>query len=360
MSPFHTVAAAVLAATLALAPAAQARDFDPSALKPAVPGAPNELMVLGTPHLSDWPEDFDPALLEGLLDRLAAWHPGIIAVESLSGAQCDLLRRYPDRYAETVEDYCWDPAPARAATGLGVPAAVQAAERMLADWPADPAPAQRRHLAALFLASGDQESALVQWLRLPEAERHEGDGLDTTLAARLATLRTRHNEVFLIAAPLAARLGLERLVPMDDHSADTAIPKAEEAAYEAAITKVWANPAVERRNALDERLMAGIGTAQGVLAAYRGYNAAEQAQLVYESDFGAALTDTSPQQFGRQYVGYWETRNLRMAANIRDAMGLAPGKRTLVIVGLSHKWYLEAYLDQMHDLHLADSEAILR
>ena len=358
MPPFRILAAAVLAATLALAPAARARDFDPSALKPAVPGAPNELMVLGTPHLSGWPEDFDPALLDGLLDRLAAWRPGIIAIESLSGAQCDMLRRYPDRYAETVGDYCWDPAPARAATGLDVPAAVQAAERMLADWPADPAPARRRHLAALFLASGDQESALVQWLRLPEAERHEGDGLDATLAARLATLRTRRNEVFLIAVPLAARLGLERLVPMDDHSADA--PIADEEAYGAAITKVWTNAAVERRKALDARLMAGIGTAQGVLAAYRGYNAPEHAQLVYESDFGAALTDISPQQFGRQYVGYWETRNLRMAANIRDAMALAPGKRTLVIVGLSHKWYLEAYLDQMHDLHLADSAAILR
>jgi len=358
MSLFRAGSAAILAATLALTPSVQARDFHPSTLKPALPGAPNALMVLGTPHLSGWPEGFDPALLDGLLDRLAAWHPGIIAIESLSGAQCDMLRRYPDRYAETVEAYCWDPAPARAATGLDVPAATQAAERMLADWPADPAPARRRHLAALFLAAGDQESALVQWLRLPEAERHEGDGLDATLAARLAMLRTRRNEVFLIAAPLAARLGLERLVPMDDHSADA--PVADEEAYGAAISRVWDNPATDRRKALDARLMARIGSSDGVLAAYRAYNAPEQARLVYESDFGTALTDTSPQQFGRGYVGYWETRNLRMAANIREAIGLAPGQRTLVIVGLSHKWYLEAYLDQMHDVRVVDSETVLR
>ena len=32
------------------------------------------------------------------------------------------------------------------------------------------------------------------------------------------------------------------------------------------------------------------------------------------ADWGAALADPSPQGFGRRYVSYWETRNLRMVA----------------------------------------------
>jgi len=358
MSLSRSLLAALLAAAVTPAAHADMRSFAPGALKPAVSGAPNDLMVLGTPHLSGWPDDFDARGLDGLLDRLAGWRPGIIAIEALSGPQCDMLRRYPDRYAETVEGYCWDPAPARQATGLDVPAASQAVERTLAEWPDAPTPAQRRHLAALFLASGDQASALVQWLRLPVAERRAGDGLDAALAARLATLQGRRNENFLIAAPLAARLGLERVHPMDDHSADAPVP--DEAAYGAIISRLWDNPATARRKAMDETLSAGLRGSDGVLALYRTYNAPEQARLVYDSDFGAALADTSPQQFGRAYVGYWETRNLRMAANIRDAMALSPGQRTLVIVGVSHKWYLEAYLDQMHDVHVIDSETVLR
>src|SRR3546814_11217514 len=94
------------------------------------------------------------------------------------------MRHYPARYRDTVEGYCWDPAPARAATGLDVPAATAEAERLLAAWPAEPTPSQRRRLAAVFLAGGDQASALVQWLRLSEAERRAGDGLDEGLAAR--------------------------------------------------------------------------------------------------------------------------------------------------------------------------------
>lgn len=332
--------------------------FDPSALKHSGPGAPNAVMVLGTPHLSGLPSSFDPAALAPLLDRLAAWKPQVITVEERSGAQCDFMRHYPARYRDTIEGYCWDPAPARAATGLDVPAATAEADRLLAAWPADPTPAERRHLAAVFLAAGDQASALVQWLRLPVAERRVGDGLDATLVARLADLRGRHNETTLIAAPLAARLGLERVYPVDDHTADAPTP--DEKAYADVITKVWDNPATAKRKAIDAALDQHLATGDGLLALYRVENAPEMAKLVYDSDFGAALNEPSPQAFGRSYVGYWETRNLRIAANIRDILGLHPGSRALVLIGASHKFYLEAYLDEMHDVSLVDTATVLK
>lgn len=357
MSKLRTTLGCLLAAAVSLS-AAHASRFDPALNKLPQDKQPSELMVLGTPHLSGWPEQFDPALLDDLIGRLASWRPRIIATESLSGAQCDMLRRYPARYAATVGDYCWDPAPARDATGLDVPAATEEAERLLANWPAAPSPAQRRKLASLFLASGDRTSALVQWLRLPPAERHAGDGLDDALVEILSTVQKRRNEVYLIAAPLAARLGLERVVPMDDHSADR--PEPDEAAFGAAITKAWSNPASDRRHRFDQQLARRLTTKAGVVAAYRAYNDAAQADLIYRSDFGAALMETSPQRFGRRYVAWWETRNLRMAANIRDAMAVQPGGRTLVLVGAAHKWYLEAYLRQMHEIEVVSSGDLLR
>lgn len=74
----------------------------------------------------------------------------------------------------------------------------------------------------------------------------------------------------------------------------------------------------------------------------------------------ATFVEPSPQRFGRGYLGYWETRNLRMVANIRDVLGLHPGTRLLAIVGASHKGYYEAYLNQMHDVRLVDAEKVLR
>jgi hypothetical protein len=353
------VMAAMLCAASASAQEA-AGSFDPAKLKGPAKGAPNQVLVLGTAHLAQLPASFQGASLRILNERLLGWKPGIIAIEARSGPQCAFMRQYPDRYKDTVRRYCWDPAPARAATGLDVPAATAEIDRLLASWPAAPTPPQRRHLAAVFLAGGEPVSALVQWLRLPDAERRAGDGIDATLVATLDKLRNGRSEDSLIAAPLAAALGLERVYGMDDQTAGAAdAPDADPKAAGEAIMKAWNNPANARRKQMNESLNTRIADAEGVMALYRAFNTPSQARLIYDSDFGAALEETSPQQFGRGYVAYWETRNLRMASNIRDVIGNLPGNRTLVIVGASHKWYLEAYLNQMHDVRIVASDQLL-
>ena len=338
-------------------------DFDPTAFKGPASGPPNEVLVLGTPHLKYL--KFDPALAQELNDRLAKWQPQAIAVEELSGAQCDQMRRFVRRYKDSIESYCWDPAPARAATGLDVPTATAQAEQLLAGWPSAPTAAQRRHLAAVFLAGGERSSALVQWLRLPVAERIAGDGLDAALVALLQKREAGVDETALISVRLAARLGLERVVAMDDHTADSsdgddAKAVASAKAYGVAIAKAWDNPATAQRKLADKTLTANLKTPEDLLAMYRSYNARGQGQLVFASDFGAAMNEPSPQRFGRNYLGYWETRNLRMASNIRDVLGMTPGMRMLVVVGASHKGYLEAYLHQMHDVRIVDTGQLLK
>lgn len=354
------VYAFVLAAVFSGGAGAQAYqpDFDPARLKGPAQGPANEVMVLGSPHLSYFPKSFDPATLRGLEDRLAAWKPDAISIEALSGAQCDHVRRYPGRYKDTIASYCWDPAPARAATGLDVPGATAQAEALLASWPAAPSAGQRRRLAALFLAGGERASAVVQWLRLPQAERRAGDGLDATLVELLDKLKDRRDESYLIAARLAARLGHEQVFAMDDHTADRMVT--DEAGWGEAIKKAWNNPATQQRRKTSEALQARLETPDDLLAVYRAYNSPQEMRLAFAGDFGAALEEPSAQRFGRQYLGYWETRNLRMAGNIRDALTPRPGSRMLVVVGASHKGYLEAYLHQMHDVRVVDTAVVLR
>jgi hypothetical protein len=359
-----------LAATiglLSLSPSAACAEeyrpsFHPETLKGPPTGATNDVLVLGTEHLSELGTSLTPDMLVPLLDRLASWRPTAIATEDLSGLQCDNLRRYPSRYAETVKTYCRDPAVAGRAVGLDVPAANAEAERILAAWPVTPSSAQRRHLAAVFLAAGESGSALVQWLRLPAAEQRGGDGLNDELVAMLGKAKDRRNETDLLSAVLAARLGLERLWSVDDHSADTpdSSDPAELKAANDAIMRAWDNPATHARQAESTLLKNNLAQPDGVLKLYRAYNAPAAATLAFRSDFGAAFMEPSPQKFGRQYLGFWETRNLRMVANIRDVLGRYPGTRMLAIVGASHKGYYEAYLNQMHDVRLVSSDVVLR
>lgn len=336
--------------------------FDPSRLKGAAEGPPNEVMVLSTMHLSGLPDSFDRAALAPLIERLARWHPAAIATEDLSGLQCDSLRRYPVRYAQTVADYCFDPAQAARATGLDVPAANAEAERILANWPTAPTAAQRRRLAAVFLAAGERGSALVQWLRLAPDQRRSSAELHAELVAYLGRYAARRNESGWVAAELAARLGHERLWSVDDHSADSPGPDDPDAAKAQgeAITRAWDNPATKARQAADARFAQRLNQPGAVLDYYRAINGPANARLVFQSDFGAALNDRSPQRFGRNYVAYWETRNMRMASNILDVLGRAPGTRLLMIVGAAHKGHLEAYLHQSHDVRVIDTAPLLR
>ncbi len=356
----HRLLATIFVAAICHTPAIAADTpppFAPGAHK-LQNGQPNELMVLGSSHLSQMPKSFDLAKLSLLNERLAAWQPQAVAIEEMSGLQCAFMRTYPQRYADTVKTYCWDPAAANAATGLDVPEASAQAERLLAAWPAAPSPGERRKLASLFLAAGERASALVQWLRLPPEERRAGDGLPDGLATLLNAVALRRDESYQIAAVVAARSGHERVYPIDDQSA--AAPDGDAKAYGAAIMKAWDNPFNAARKRQSDALQSQLTTPAGVLAMYRAYNDAGAAEQTFRGDFGAALEEPSPQHFGRGYVGYWETRNLRMASNIRDVMTARPGMRVLVVVGASHKAYLEAYLDQMHDVRIVPTDRLLR
>lgn len=334
--------------------------FQPGQFKGPPAGRVNEVMVLGTPHLSGFPDTFRAEQLDPLLDRLATWQPTAISIENVSGLQCDAMRRMPTRYGSAVRSYCYDTTAAQAASGLDVPAANVEVERLLAEWPQDPTAAQRRQLALTFLAAGEAPSAVVQWLRLNETERVAQDGLTEELVSALNTRMVQKNETELVAAKLAARLGLERLWAVDDHTASWHIPAGEARAYGTNLRGVWNNPVANASKAAHGVLYARVDQPDGIMAIYRDANTPESALGAYQADFGPNHVEPSEQAYGRRYLSYWETRNLRMVGHIREVLGREPGTRMLTLVGASHKGYYEAYLDQMHDVHVVSTDTVLR
>lgn len=345
------VGAAMTAATCGSAWAG----VDLSVLDASMVGPRAQVLVLGSVHLSGM--ETDAGAMEPLLERLAAFKPDVITIENIAGEGCDLLARYPDVYPpDNVAPYCTDNSAAKKATGLDVPAATAAANKTLAQWPAQPTAAQRRHLAALFLAAGDPSSAVVQWLQLPQAEQHAGDGLDDALVAILVKRGTRNNESDRVAARLAARLGLQRVYPIDDHTGDN-VTVADEDAYGAAIQKAW-ETGRPKAKAIREREQA-LQKSGDMLALYRYINTPEVLRIAIDADFGAAMRDPSPQHYGQLYVAGWETRNLRMVSNIRAAFRERPGARVLSVVGSSHKPWFDDLLARMQGVDVVDAGKVL-
>ena len=65
-----------------------------------------------------------------------------------------MMSHYPSVYrADGTDTYCHETGKARAAPGLDVPGAIAQGRATLADGLAHPAPARRRHLTSLFLAT---------------------------------------------------------------------------------------------------------------------------------------------------------------------------------------------------------------
>lgn len=365
MKHLGLTAAVVAAATaLTFAPALAQRPFDPRTYQDRVVGEPTQILVLATPHLSGAPDSFDPAVLEPLLDRLAAFRPDVITIEALSGESVQALWQYRDIYPEAATTYGWRTmtiaAMARQATQLDMPDAEAEARRLLAEWPPTPTPAQRRRLAAVFLAAGDPHSALVQWWRLDPTERRAEDGVTAQLAEQLAGYETRRNENHLIAVRLAVRLGLERVYPVDDHADDDSGETFQQN-FQAFSETGWIEEIMsdERFRPLREAAQT-LTTPDQTLSTYRMLNTRSAGQLDANMQWLSMLTRESQGHVGRARVALWETRNMRQAAHIREVTAQFSGRRVLVIVGSAHKPWFDAYLGMMTDVEIVDASRALR
>jgi len=317
-------------------------------------GPKSQVMVLGTMHLRDMPADFKAASLDSVIARLAAFKPDIITIESEPGEDCDLAARHPAKYGP---DWCPKTDAAKAATGLDIPAALAEIDKMLKAWPAQPLPSQRRYLAAVFLAANESASALVQWLQLPAAERHAGEGLDPTLVAMLEKLEKRKNEDDLIAAPLAAKLGLQRVHAVDNHTGDN-VKVQDIKAFVKQLEAAWAlnNGEMKLRRKQEESL----SRADDMLPLYRFINSPESMRVHAESNVVGPIQAKSAEGYPQIWVGGWEIRNLRMVANIRETFRERPGARVLSIVGAAHKPWFDQWLSQLQGVEIVDTIEILK
>lgn len=342
-------------ATLMMAfPLAAQAQVDLAGLDRDMAGPRAQVLVLGTVHLSSMPPGFNPAALDGVLDRLAAFRPDIVTIEAEPGEECDLAARHPAKYGA---GYCAPTAVAMASTGLDVPAAMAEVDKTLKAWPAHATPAQRRRLAAVFMAANDRASAYVQWLQLPVAERRAGDGLNAALVEALGKLGKRNDESYQLAARLAARLGLARVHAVDNHTGDR-IDVPDIKAFVRSIEAAWAEGGAALKER--EKQQDVLRQAPDLLPLYRYINEPEGLRVFAEANVIPAMRAKSPEGYPQIWVGGWEIRNLRMVANIRETFRERPGARVVSIVGVSHKPWFDGWLGQLQGVDIVDVAAVLK
>lgn len=212
-------------------------------------------------------------------------------------------------------------------------------------------------MAALYLAAGNQVSAYVQWLQLPDAERRADANLNAALVDILGPLATRKEESFQVAARLAARLGLPGVFAIDDHTGDN-VDVTDGKAFAESLKAAWAKRGAQW-TAWEKRVQV-LQKESDLLPLYRFINDPQQLRLEADANVGAQLRAKSPEGYSQMWVAGWEIRNFRMIANIREAFRERPGARVLSIVGESHKPWFDTWLRQLAGVDIVDTISVLK
>jgi pheromone shutdown protein TraB len=83
-------------------------------------------------------------------------------------------------------------------------------------------------------------------------------------------------------------------------------------------------------------------------------NSKEYQKQDYDAQWKIWLNTNFPSGSDRARYALWEMRNLQISANIMKTAAFYPGKKILVIIGASHKSFIEKYLQQANNIRLLD------
>lgn len=322
------------------------------------------ILVLGTTHLSGMEDQFEPIMVDSLLMVLKQFRPQVIGVEKMSGRQVAAMVQWGGIFDEVVSRFA---GPfqrhghrAQSATGLSWTAANREADSLLTVARDENLNSQTRlRLVHTLTAAYRFPTAALQWSYVPDEVRDTQDQISPELASALTDYLKEANEVSSIGLRLARALGRSRVYPIDSHTS-----KDQLAAIWPSIRRVFSDMA---RAAIDnaayhqkEEALLKQGIASGSLLSYYRYlNSDAFLQGVVDVQWGTYRRANRPSGLGQRRLALWEARNLNIAGNIRRASSRHPGERVLVIVGSSHKPYLDDYLSRMTDVEIVKFSDLL-
>ena len=319
----------------------------------------SQVLILGTVHLRTYEDDFNRDVLDELLNVLERYKPELIGIESLapivlrdmvnSGeANAEILKEFGKRSAEFGIK-------ARSALQMSWVEAKTRIDEMLEDIGAREKDINidqiRKELVLHFLAVNDIYSALLQWSYLTEDERTNISRLDTDIQDYFSEHIQSSNENVSIGIALATRLNHQKIYAINDHRDKEDFVKIADALSielennEYLKNQPWKTLYEELTEIQNKSYAAG-----DLLPLYTYLNSKDYVLKDIDSQWQILFKAKLPSGLGQTRVAYWDVRNLGIAANIRRVMALNPGKKMLVVIGASHKGFLDALLAESMDV----------
>ena len=144
---------------------------------------------------------------------------------------------------------------------------------------------------------------------------------------------------------------------VDNHTGDN-VRIADVQSFGKAVQAAWDSDRAELDATLKREK--ALSDAGDMLSLYRVVNQSASLDARAKSNVVPAMRSASPERYSQMWVAGWETRNLRMVANIRETFREKPGARVLSIVGSSHKPWFDSWLGQLQGVEIVDVERVLK
>lgn len=315
-----------------------------------------EILILGTQHLQ-YMDGFEPTMLNKVLSHLKNKDFDVIALEQMPSELLydirsrddnefqNLYDRFGKRRIELAEKFQSKLnitfSDANDSINLILDEKVESTEI-------------RRRLISLFLATSDIYSALLQKDYL--IQQNKMLQLDDSIVGILNKYRNK-NENYTIGVELAKQENINRLNYIDNLQDETYLKiRYPEFISEYQQNKVKLDSLLSMNGIYDQvnKIAEKAISDRDLIQLYKFLNSTEYS----DSDFDAQWNiwfktnfDSKADQ-GRFYL--WEMRNLQIAANIIKLVAMNPGNRILVIIGSSHKRFIEKHLRKIKNIVLLD------
>lgn len=319
-----------------------------------------QILILGTQHLSQV-KNFNTNLLNTLITDLENYHFDAVCIENMPAQLLyDIQSRNDSAYAELIERWGKERLDLAKSTQqylkIGFLEAQTKANEIFSGNTLNQG--SRKMLIKYLLASCDLASAVLQYQYLMKIKGENTSSFDSKTINKLEYLSNSPNEIYSLAVRLAQKTGLQKIEYIDDFQDEAMLLK-----YFPVFISDYKNNMELFKNVsshpvflkMDSLLNLGVQN-NNLLPLYLFLNSKEFQQQDFEAQWKIWLNTKFPSGSDKARYALWEMRNLKISANIMKTAAFYPGKKILVIIGASHKLFLEKYLQQAPNIRLLEFE----
>ena len=317
-----------------------------------------EVLILGTPHLNQL-KGFERSMLESTIAHLNEYEFDLIAVENMDGQLVsDLKMRNDPSYDEVVKTFANKELKladsARAILGLTRVDAELKLHNYLNSFQSG-IEKNRLEIVELAVAAGEYPTAVLNSRYLNENDRRQSK-LATYFFDQLDKSAESNNEVYSIGAQLAQLKNHNRIACIDNVQDEAMLFKyfdvfiADYTQNQDKVKELMKIPFFKKDKDIQEEALAK----RDFIDLYTFYNNEAFAKADYEAQWEIWFKTNfdSKTDLTRYYL--WEMRNAQIAAKILKEIAFNPGERILVIIGASHRSFIENLLKDIPNVELLD------